>query len=175
MQSSTAIVAPLTSDIQTVTPQSITMDESTTTPEAAQAVSPSISVSLASSTEGEALVTVKNTLSVPVRIKNLNVDGTLVGFTIGTEYGRGIIYPPSFKDTQGQEFNVLACNGLGSLGNANLGSSGMVDPCVRRDANLAKNELQPGETMILRYTDNPTTVTYQVGSITDLEGKDVQF
>jgi hypothetical protein len=46
-----------------------------------------ISVTFATSTNSEALVTVQNTLGIAVRIKNLDVDGTLAGFTIGTEYG----------------------------------------------------------------------------------------
>jgi len=128
----------------------------------------SISVSFATSSPNEGLVTVKNTLGVPVRIVNLDVDGTLLGFNIGTEYGEGFVYPGSFTDSQGKSFNVFTCSGLGSLGTANLGSSGNIDPCARRDANLAKNELQPGETMILRYTGKPTAVIYQAGSIVDL-------
>jgi hypothetical protein len=136
---------------------------------------PLVAVSFAPSVEGEGLVTVKNNSPITVRIKNLDVDGTLAGFTIGTQYGQGFVYPQSFTDTQGKSFDVFTCNGLDSIGTANLGSSGMVDPCVRRDANVAKNELQPGETMILRYTGNPTKVTYQTGSIVDLNGDDVQF
>jgi len=163
---STPVVEPVT---QTITQNN--MPEEIGTAPAPQ----SISVTFATSSENEGLVTVKNTLGVPVRIVNLNVDGTLAGFTIGEMYGKGYVYPPSFTDTHGETFNVFTCTGLGSLGMANLGSGGIVDPCVRRDAHLPKNELQPGETMILRYTGNPTKVTYQAGSIVDLSGNDVQF
>ena len=164
-----SIVLPSASNTPPVEPVPQTITQ--TMPQEEQ----TISVTFATSTNSEALVTVKNTLGVAVRIKNLDVDGTLAGFTIGTEYGQGFVYPQSFKDTQGKTFDVFTCEGLGSLGSANMGSSGMIDPCLRRDARLAKNELQPEETMILRYTGNPTEITYQPGSITDLQGNDVQF
>jgi hypothetical protein len=79
------------------------------------------------------------------------------------------------ESAQDKTFDVFTCEGLGSLGTANMGSSGIIDPCVRRDARLAKNDLQPGEKMILRYRGNPSTVTYEPGSIVDLQGNDVQF
>lgn len=149
MQSQSAVVGAVATPSSTEsTPVVAPVTQTTNMPEQA---TPTISVSFAASADSEGLVTVKNTLNVPVRIKSLDVDGTLVGFTIGTKYGDGMVYPPSFADTQGTSFDVFTCTGLGSLGQANMGASGMVDPCVRRDANLAKNELQPGETMILRY------------------------
>jgi hypothetical protein len=134
-----------------------------------------ISVTFAKSGDTEGFVTVKNNSGIVVRIKSLDVDGTLAGFSIGEVYGQGLVYQESFKDTTGKVFEVFTCDGLGSLGTANLGSGGMVDPCVRRDAHLAKNELQPNETMVLRYTGSPTDVTYRQGSIVDLSGNDVQF
>lgn len=167
IETSTPAVDPVT---QTST-QSMPDELGAATPPAPAA----ISVSFAQSGDSEGLVTVKNTLSIPVRIVDLDVDGTLVGFTIGTMYGKGFTYPPSFTDSQGEIFNVFTCTGLDSLGVANLGTGKIIDPCARRDANLAKNELQPGETMILRYTGDPTKVTYQEGSIVDLDGNDIQF
>jgi len=130
-----------------------------------------ISVTFATSIESEGLVTITNTLGETVRLKSLDVDGTLAGYS----YTPGLVYQQSFKDVTGKTFDTFTCTGLGSLGLANLGSSGMIDPCMRRDAQLPKNELQPGETMTLRYTGNPTGVTYQPGSITDLAGNEVQF
>jgi hypothetical protein len=160
---STPVVAPVK--------QTITMSEAI----GSAVVPQSISVTFATSSNNEGLLTIKNTLGIPVRIKSLDVNGSLAGFSIGAVYGEGFVYQESFKDSQGAKFDVFTCTGLDSLGKANLGSSGMVDPCVRRDSYQPKNELQPGETMVLRYTGSPTAVTYQAGSITDLAGNDIQF
>jgi hypothetical protein len=168
---STSIGAGIGTEIPVATPVVEPVQQTITQPMTQEA----ISVTFAQSGDSEGLVTVKNTLGVPVRIKSLDVDGSLAGFTISETYGQGLVYQKSFRDATGKEFDVFTCEGLGSQGTANLGSGGMVDPCVRRDAHLAKNELQPNETMILRYTGNPTTVTYQEGSIVDLSGNDVEF
>ena len=173
----TPVVEPVTQTIISNSMDNVGTASTAGTPGTGTAPAPeTISVSFATSSESEGLVTVKNTLGVPVRIVNLDVDGTLAGFSIGETYGKGFVYPPSFTDTQGDTFNVFTCTGLGSLGMANMGSSGKIDPCVRRDARVAKNELQPDETMILRYAGNPTKVTYQAGSIVEVAtGNDVQF
>lgn len=134
-----------------------------------------IPVTFSASSEDEAFVTVENTNSVAIRVITLDVDGTLVGFAIGSKY-TGLIYPPSFTDNKGVTFDVFTCTGLNSLGKANLGPSGIIDPCARRDAQLPKNELQPEETMILRYVGKPTKVTYQEGSIVEVAtGNNVLF
>jgi hypothetical protein len=134
-------------------------------------------ISLTVATSGpDVLVTITNDTGVAVRVKNLNVpDGVLAGVTIGSEYGQGIIYAASFTDNLGKSFGVLACDGLGSLGEAIL-PGGKIDPCRRKDANIARNELQPGERMILRYTGTQESVTYQPGSIVEVAtGADVLF
>ena len=134
-----------------------------------------ISVSF-NATDTVGYVTVANTSNVAVRIKSLDVDGIFNGITIGKDYNEGMNYAPSFKDNMGHTFEVLACNGLGSEGLAILPGTGGVDPCLRKDANLARNELQPGETAILQYTGSPTGVTYQATSIVEVAtGNDVQF
>jgi hypothetical protein len=125
----------------------------------------------------DGFVTITNDTGVAVRVKNLNVPGGAVaGVTIGQKYGEGFVYPESFTDAVGKTFDMFTCNGLRSLGDAVVPGNSNLDPCARRDAQIAKNELQSGETMIVRYTGTPTGVTYQPGSIVEVEsGNDVTF
>lgn len=149
--------------------------ETVTAPSLPIMESKTISLSVATSGD-DIFVTITNDTGVAVRVKNLNVpDGVLAGVTIGSVYGQGIVYAASFTDNVGKSFGVLACDGLGSLGEAVL-PGGNIDPCRRKDANLARNEIQPGERMILRYTGTQEGVTYQPGSIVEVAtGADVLF
>ncbi len=128
-------------------------------------------------TDTDAYVTISNNTGVAVRVKNLNVPGgAIAGITIGKNYGEGFVYPESFTDSLGKTFDVFTCNGLGSLGTAVVPGNANLDPCVRKDAPVAKNELRPGEQMIIRYVGTPSGVTYQAGSIVEVEsGNDVSF
>jgi hypothetical protein len=124
----------------------------------------------------DSFVTITNNIGAAVRVKNLDVgNGTIQGISIGKKYGEGYVYAPTFTDNDGNSFDRLSCTGLGSLGKASE-YGGPVDPCVRKDSSSAINELQPGEVMILRYTGTPTGVTYQAGSIVEVDsGNDVAF
>jgi len=141
--------------------------------ETIQTISPTmpktISVSFESSTQ---FVTITNDTGTRVRVVNLDVDGTLEGFGFsGSQYQ----YAPSFTDAMEKTFTAFACTGLGSEGMAILPQQGPTDPCRRKDANLARNEIEPGETMTLRYAD-AKKITYQPGSIVEVDtGADVQF
>jgi len=177
LQSSTVIAATSTyiPPIQTFTPPTMN-DENNVGSADAPVATTTISVTFQATSTGDGYVTINNTSDVAVRVTNLDVDGTLAGITDGPVYGEGFVYAPAVKDASGNEHSVLSCTGVGSDGMVQLPGGGTIDPCRRRDANLAKNELQPGETMVLRYTGQPTAVTYQPGSIIELNsGADVQF
>jgi hypothetical protein len=176
--SSSTVEAPLPPEISAASTTGVgggTGTETVTTPSLPIMESKTISLTVATSGH-DVFVTITNDTGVAVRVKNLNVpDGVLAGVTIGGVYGQGIVYAASFTDNLGKSFGVLSCDGLGSLGDAIL-PGGKIDPCRRKDANLARNELQPGERMILRYTGTPTSATYQAGSIVEVAtGNDVLF
>lgn len=182
--STTEIAATSTTDAGVATGTGTgTGTETTASPVVAPAVSQStiimpktISVSFAVVGD-DGFVTITNDTGVAVRVKGLNVPGgTVAGITIGMKYGEGFVYPESFTDATGKTFDFFACNGLGSLGMAVVPGNNNLDPCKRKDEQFAKNELRAGETMIVRYTGTPTGVTYQPGSIVEVDsGNDVTF
>jgi hypothetical protein len=112
-----------------------------------------------------------NDTGVAVRIKNIAASSTLADMNIS---GSSIWYPRSFKGMDAT-YNIFDCSGLGSLGTYPSYGNANTDPCVRRDENLPRNELQPGETMTLRFYD-PVDITNVTGTIVEVgTGKDVQF
>jgi hypothetical protein len=132
-----------------------------------------VKVTFSTSTVG-ATVSIDNLDEATVRVTNLDVSsGTLqwIGFDDSS-----FQYSASFTDATGKTFNALSCAGLGSEGKATLPMSAPSDPCKRMDANEAVNEIQSGETMTLRYSGDPSGVTYVPGSIVEVDsGADVPF
>ena len=189
LQSATAPVAPApaapagTGSAVTTTSAPVATGTSAVTPSApieTVMTTKTISVTFnATGTEGYVMIT--NDTRVAIRVKNLNVpNGNVAGVTIGKKYGEGFVYQESFTDADGKAFNMFACDGLRSLGAATVPGNNNLDPCKRKDAQLAKNELRPGETMVLRYTKTGDAAVsapvYQTGSIVEVEtGSDVTF
>jgi hypothetical protein len=120
---------------------------------------------------GENQVQIVNDTGVAVRIKNLSLKGVAVGnVKMGTWS-----YPVVVKNGDAS-YPVFDCNGLGSLGTYGSYGNPNTDPCQRKDSNIPRNELQPGETMTLQLQGTFAGLDYATGSIVEVEtGKDVQF
>lgn len=78
-------------------------------------------------------------------------------------------------ETKGK-YPMFDCIGLKSLGTYPSYGNPATDPCKRMDSNIPRNELQPGETMTLRFDGTFGGLEYATGRIVEVEtGKDVQF
>lgn len=165
LQATVASSIPPTPQISGTAPAGTTAPDKGPNPIQAPHVTKTISVKVVDDTHVEIL----NDTGVAVRVKGLGVKGTLERAKIGN-----FDYAASF-DANGQTFNLFACNGLGSLGTTSMPGDGGFDPCKRRDGNQPRNELQPGEKMIL-HVEGGTDITYQAGTIVEVAtGDDVTY
>jgi hypothetical protein len=162
MQSGTVAVAPLVSSTpivaqQTYTPENVAAQTSTL----ATAVAPVLTVPVNFTSSGNlGYVTIRNTLDQTIRVKNIEVDGQFDHL--------------SFSDAPNWTFQAhFDCNGLGSLGYRAIYGNPHLDVCARHDNGKPVNEIEPGETMTIEYSESPTGIA--TGTIETDSGEAVNF
>ena len=149
------------------------IDQATTTEDA---TSTQLQITLATTSDG---VVINNTTGVTLRVQGINFpNGTIQHVALSD--APNLQYPVMFTDPKGNTDNLFDCRGAGSEGTFPVYGNGKADPCRRgslggAQSPIARNELQPGESMTLTVSGD-STWQYQAGSIVEADsGSDVIF
>lgn len=115
-------------------------------------------------------VQIENTSPVPVRISRVGLDeGEVKSLSFGS-----VTYQAVFSVAGPASYRLFDCAGLGSLGVFPAPGAAKFDPCARPNERFPKNELKPGERVVI-HTTGRALVKDATTIVESLTGKPVEF